>query len=183
MSIFHKTKKEDVTEETTIKSMLNFFSWIQETSKTIVLVTFGIFIFMDLASLIITVVAYLQTGELNYIDTIISESNQTFRDVVGGYIIKAGVENVSKGICIVMERYFAYLNKKDNINAPTKMDTEDFSDDILNNTSIDESDDPEKPSNMSDDGTESDEVPIVSNPFSNIKLNDSTKGDNNENNN
>ena len=43
------------------------------------------------------------------VNTLISEMNVTFRDVIGGYLIKAACENVSGGIEKVL---VAYLKKK-----------------------------------------------------------------------
>ena len=43
----------------------------------------------------------------------LSEGNQTFREVLGGYLIKAAMENVSKGFSGIMDKYFDY--KRDTI--------------------------------------------------------------------
>jgi hypothetical protein len=155
-----------VDEEELTKSNLSFFKWVQEFSKRIVIITFIIFIAIDIVSLLTVILAYLQTGTLNYIDTIIAETNQTFRDVIGGYIIKAATENVSKGIGVIMDRYFAYKDKQAGVKLPNGFVSDDESsssgdyNDILYNTSTDTIDDPQNPSDMNSDGEESDNVPI-----------------------
>ena len=49
-----------------------------------------------LYSLVVIVVAIKETGQFSYLDTLISETNETFRIVVGANIVKAGVENIFK---------------------------------------------------------------------------------------
>ena len=53
-----------------------------------------------------------------FIDTIITEANQTFRDVIGGYILKAATENISKGLCMIMEKYIGFKEKEFDSNHP-----------------------------------------------------------------
>ena len=45
---------------------------------------------------LVIVVAIKETGQFSYLDTLISETNETFRIVVGANIVKAGVENIFK---------------------------------------------------------------------------------------
>ena len=82
-----------------------FVVWVQEFSKKIVVVTFIFYILISLISLIMVFMT-MQQGYISGIDTLIAETNATFRDIVGGYIIKAAVENAVKiggnyyiGIC------------------------------------------------------------------------------------
>ena len=82
-----------------------FIVWVQEFSKKIVVIIFVFYILISLASIGL-VVASFQTGLITGIDTLIAETNATFRDIVGGYIIKAAIENAVKiggnyyiGIC------------------------------------------------------------------------------------
>ena len=51
---------------------------------------------------------FRQTLEIYYIDTFISEVHCTFRDVIGGYIVKAAAENVFKIGGSYMESYMQY---------------------------------------------------------------------------
>ena len=46
--------------------------------------------------MVVIVVAIKETGQFSYLDTLISETNETFRIVVGANIVKAGVENIFK---------------------------------------------------------------------------------------
>lgn len=82
-----------------------FIVWVQEFSKKIVVVIFVFYILISLASVGL-VIASFQQGFISGIDTLIAETNATFRDIIGGYIIKAAIENAVKiggnyyiGIC------------------------------------------------------------------------------------
>ena len=75
---------------------LEFLSWIQEFSKKVVTLTFIIYIISEIFALIMIFLEYQVSYEVTYIDTFISEINETFRDVIGGYLIKAACENVLK---------------------------------------------------------------------------------------
>ena len=56
-----------------------------------------------------------QQGNISGIDTLITEINTTFRDVIGGYIIKAAVENAIKiGGGYLISLYETKLNYMDN---------------------------------------------------------------------
>lgn len=72
-----------------------FIVWVQEFSKKIVVVIFIFYIITSLASLALVYASYTQ-GFMSGIDTLIAENNATFRDIVGGYIIKAAIENAVK---------------------------------------------------------------------------------------
>lgn len=82
-------------EEITKKSN-SFLSWMMEFSKKIIFYTFLIYIIIHIFIIVMTAIDYFKSGNMQCLDTLISEVNQTFRDVIGGYIIKAAVENVSK---------------------------------------------------------------------------------------
>lgn len=82
-----------------------FMVWVQEFSKKIIIVTFILYIGNTLFSAYLIYLSYTQ-GVITGLDTLISETNSTFRDVVGGYIIKSAIENAIKiggnyyiGIC------------------------------------------------------------------------------------
>ena len=110
---FRKKKKQtEISEKEVFQKGLGFFNWIQEFSKKIVVIAFMIYILMDLVSLAMVIIAYKQSGDLMFIDTIITEANQTFRDVIGGYILKAATENISKGLCMIMEKYIGFKEKE-----------------------------------------------------------------------
>lgn len=116
---FRKKKKQtEISEKEVFQKGLGFFNWIQEFSKKIVVIAFMIYILMDLVSLAMVIIAYRNSGDLMFIDTIITEANQTFRDVIGGYILKAATENISKGLCMIMEKYIGFKEKEFDSNHP-----------------------------------------------------------------
>lgn len=69
--------------------------WIQEFSKKVVVITFGLYIIGEIAMFLFLWYS-MKMGMGVGIDTFYSELNQTFRDVIGGYIIKSAVENSFK---------------------------------------------------------------------------------------
>ena len=73
----------------------NFFTWVQEFSKKVIVIVFGMYIITTIFSLILVYLSW-QSGMISGIDTLITETNQTLRDIVGGYLVKAGVENAVK---------------------------------------------------------------------------------------
>lgn len=98
-----------------------FIVWVQEFSKKIVVIAFIIYIINNAASLIAIYISISQ-GNIYGLDTFISESNQTFREVVGGYIIKSAIENAFKiagnyfiGICDARLKVLKTELKKDGI--------------------------------------------------------------------
>lgn len=72
-----------------------FFTWIQTFTKKIVTVTFILFVLFQIFTLLMILMESTR-GELMYLDTFITESNETFRIVIGGYIVKAACENTVK---------------------------------------------------------------------------------------
>ena len=72
-----------------------FLVWVQEFSKKIVVIVFILYILATVFSLYLVYLSY-RDGSLYGLDTLISEINQTFREVIGGYIIKAAIENAFK---------------------------------------------------------------------------------------
>ena len=67
-------------------------AWLWEFSKRVVVVTALLYC----ASCIYARIACAIWQDTTTIGTLISEANETFRVVVGGYMIKAGVENALK---------------------------------------------------------------------------------------
>ena len=94
--------------EDAAKSNMKFFQWIQEFSKKIVTITFYMYAAGEVVSIGLIILAYHQMGELMFIDTFIMENNQTFRDVIGGYIIKAACENTIKIAGGVVDRFLTF---------------------------------------------------------------------------
>ena len=75
----------EVDENELSNKSLSFFGWIQEFSKKIVSITFVIFVIINLFVLAAITVSYFNSGDLLYLETLLTEIHQTFRDVIGGY--------------------------------------------------------------------------------------------------
>ena len=106
-----KKKIEDIktVEENTLKKSIGFMSWVQEFSKKIVAVTFLLFLVANIFVMVLMFLEYYSSGmEPSGLDTLLSEVHTTFRDVIGGYIIKAATENVLKIGGAVVEKYLSH---------------------------------------------------------------------------
>lgn len=79
----------------TLENNKKYMFWIQSFSKKIISITFIIYLASTIFSIIMVYISF-QTGSISGIDTFISETNATFREVVGGYIVKSAVENAVK---------------------------------------------------------------------------------------
>ena len=101
----------EVDENVLANKSLTFFGWIQEFSKKIVSITFVIFVVINLFVLAAITFSYFNSGDLLYIETLLTEIHQTFRDVIGGYIIKSATENAIKIGGGVLEKYLEYRLK------------------------------------------------------------------------
>lgn len=82
-------------DEEEFNKQKKFMSWIQEFSKKIVFITSLLYV-AAIIFIFYMVFASHQAGMITGLDTLISEINLTFREVVGGYIIKSAVENAVK---------------------------------------------------------------------------------------
>ena len=111
-----------------IKRNVDFFNWIQEFSKRIVTITFFIFVAIHIFILINLGYVYYTTKDLSYVDVLIQETNTTFRDVIGGYIIKAAAENTIKIIGAIVVKYLDMKQKHEleNCEFDDPMVEEDF---------------------------------------------------------
>lgn len=91
-----KNPNDFASRDEGIQKQIKFMSWIQEFTKKIVTITFLIFILSNIFYLVMILAQFSTTTSITYIDTFITEMHQTFRDVIGGYIVKAAAENVIK---------------------------------------------------------------------------------------
>ena len=83
--------------KTRAEKSFGFLSWVQEFTKKIVVTTFFLYIVSSIVFLGIGIASYLQSGgEMMYFTTLVTEVNGTFRNIIGGYIVKAAVENAIK---------------------------------------------------------------------------------------
>lgn len=98
MTLKKKRKRKSVptTDQQRMKSSLNFLNWAQEYSKKIVTITFILFVISNIFFLVLVTAEFIRNADLTYIDTYMSEVHLTFRDVIGGYLIKAATENILK---------------------------------------------------------------------------------------
>lgn len=94
-SKYFKNDNDIVNELTQIEKQKKYVVWVQEFSKKIVTIVFVMFVIFSFAELGLIYLSF-KSGYTVGLDTIITETHLTFRDVVGGYLIKAGVENAFK---------------------------------------------------------------------------------------
>ena len=87
-------KKEDMANHANNK-VSHTFDWLIEFSKKVV---FGSFILYLASIVFIMIILYInnKSGDTTGFELFISETNNTFKIVVGGYVIKATVENALK---------------------------------------------------------------------------------------
>lgn len=86
-------KREKAAKVTKEKAPL---LWIWEFSKKVVATTTILYFASFLYALLVCYKAIILTGDTTAVSTLITESNETFRVVVGGYLVKAGIENACK---------------------------------------------------------------------------------------
>lgn len=125
---------DDIKMDAVNAENATFLSWLQSFTKRVV-TAFSTLYLCVVIVLIIMLFVQLKNGYTDGITTMISEINETFRVVIGGYLIKAGVENGFK----ITGSFLANINK-------AKLEamnvTPESSDELLN-TSAGETDDPD----------------------------------------
>jgi len=100
-----KIKSYDEDLKDLEKTKKNFL-WVQEFSKKIIVAIFLIYLLYNIIS--ICILAYsTYRGDVTGFDTLTTEINETFRLIVGGYLIKAGLENITK----IGGSYYDNVNK------------------------------------------------------------------------
>lgn len=82
------------------------FLWVQEFSKKIIVAIFLVYILYCIISILLLVYS-AYTGAISGFETLTTEINETFRLIVGGYLIKAGLENITK----IGGNYYDNVNK------------------------------------------------------------------------
>lgn len=70
--------------------------WMQEFSKKVVSVIFLIYVAVTVFTAFMIYLTMQVTNDASMVSMLLSETNSTFRDIVGGYIIKAAIENAFK---------------------------------------------------------------------------------------
>lgn len=71
-------------------------SWIWEFTKKVVSLVTALYAIAIIFTLIMCSMSLKETGDISVLNTLITEINETFRVVVGGYLVKAGIENACK---------------------------------------------------------------------------------------
>lgn len=71
-------------------------TWLWEFSKKVVCVVTALYFISFVFSMIVCWKELALSYSTTALSTLITEANETFRVVVGGYLIKAGVENACK---------------------------------------------------------------------------------------
>ena len=84
------------TEIESVEKSKKTVLWAQEFSKKVVTVIFLIYVAITVYSSIMIYLAMKLTGDASMVSLLLTETNSTFKDIVGGYIIKAAIENAFK---------------------------------------------------------------------------------------
>ena len=88
------------------------YSWIWEFSKKVVFAIFLIYIINYILCWTASFLCGINGWQIPYIDTFVTSTNETTQIVLGGYLIKAMLENV-----------FKEKNRQNNINDETNNET------------------------------------------------------------
>ena len=88
------------------------YSWIWEFSKKVVFAIFLIYILNYILCWTVSFLCGINGWQIPYIDTFVTSTNETTQIVLGGYLIKAMLENV-----------FKEKNRQNNINDETNNET------------------------------------------------------------
>ena len=88
-------KKDKEAIDNANDKISNNFNWLMEFSKKVV---FWCFIIYVLSTIFVMILLYLNhlNGDTTGFELFISETNTTFKLVVGGYVLKAMLENIIK---------------------------------------------------------------------------------------
>ncbi len=70
--------------------------WLWEFSKKVVVITAALYFVSFVYAMAMCYKAMLLVMDTTALSTLVTEANETFRVVVGGYMVKAGVENAAK---------------------------------------------------------------------------------------
>lgn len=90
------SEKDIQTDIKSVEKTKKTVIWMQEFSKRVVTVIFLIYVAVTVFTSFMIYLSMKVTGDASMVSLLLTETNTTFRDVVGGYIIKAAVENAFK---------------------------------------------------------------------------------------
>lgn len=88
--------KKDTSSEDFNKATRNFWMRTLKFTEFIVICVTALYVLNWFTSVVLILWAIAQTQNFAYLDTLITETSETFRSVVGVAIIKFGVENIFK---------------------------------------------------------------------------------------
>lgn len=143
-------KLSDEEKDAMIDNSTRLVDFAVSFTKTVVRISFILFVLVNVFILTMTTINYFQTGELLFLDTLITESYGMLRDVIAAYIIKAATENSLRiGFSVLSD----FLDKKYNIDTD-KADSFDFDDYGEDFNNIDIPEDDEDPQDGRDDISE-----------------------------
>ena len=127
-----KTIEEDVKD---IEKTKKNFLWVQEFSKKIIVALFLMYLVYNIVCILLMLYSAYR-GEIVGFETLTTEMNETFRLIVGGYLIKAGLENITK----IGGNYYDNVNKirlakmREKLGLAPVDETDDFNSDINSST-------------------------------------------------
>jgi len=143
-------KLSEEEKEAMIDNSTRLVDFAVSFTKTVVRISFLLFVVVNVFILTMTTINYFQTGELLFLDTLIAESYGMLRDVIAAYIIKAATENSLRiGFSVLSD----FLDKKYNIDTD-KADSFEFDDYNEDFNNIDIPEDNEDPQDGRDDNSE-----------------------------
>lgn len=106
MSKINKLSKkiDDKIKKTKLLKQLNevknnnptMLNWLWEFSKKIIVGLFIIYVITYIFSYALILLSAKCGWNISYLDTLITETNSTFKIIIGGYLIKSMTENVFK---------------------------------------------------------------------------------------
>lgn len=102
--IFKRNKPVD--DDKVINKTKKNFLWVQEFSKKVIVALLIIYV-LYFAACVYFLYKMLMAENITGFETLTTEINETFRFIVGGYLIKAGIENVSK----ITGNYYGSISK------------------------------------------------------------------------
>ena len=127
--IAEEIKCEELKEQLN-KSKLNnptMLNWLWEFSKKIVVGLFVIYLLTYLFTWTLILLSGMYGWNITFLDTLISETNSTFKIVIGGYLIKSMAENVIK-----IKNTISTTSSSDEVVDENETIDEDLSGDDLN---------------------------------------------------
>ena len=127
--ITKEIKCEELKEQLNRSKLNNptMLNWLWEFSKKIVVVLFVIYVLTYLFSWILILLSGIYSWNVTFLDTLISETNSTFKIVIGGYLIKSMAENVIK-----IKNTISTTSSSDEVVDENETIDEDLSGDDLN---------------------------------------------------